>query len=125
VISFVSPSATLTRVLFDFLFSLLYFPVWWYTRGLKECASAAVRFIKERERGLAFFVWLKNILTPMYGQRDPVGFAISIGMRIFQIIFRGLVLLALAGLALALIMAWLALPLAVFLVLASRFHPLF
>ena len=75
-------------------------------------------FLRNQEQSLGFFIWLKNIFTPMYGQRDWSGRLISFFIRLVQIIFRGLVLIVWIFLLLALIIIWLIGPLLLVLALA-------
>lgn len=92
---------------------LALFPLWWYTRGFLELAKTVNSFWADSLRGLNLVVWLKNIFVPMYGQRDLTGILISIGMRIVQIIFRSLWFAILLVLGVAVMLAWLALPLVI------------
>ena len=60
-------------VLLDMLREILYFPVWWYTRGLAMAAAFSWRQIRNMEMRLGVKVWAVNIFTPMFGQRDIAG----------------------------------------------------
>ncbi len=91
----------------------LYFPVWWYSRGLAKTAVGLWNFLRNRERALGLFVWMKNIFTPMYGQQDFAGAAISFFIRLIQIIVRGIAFLFWVAVAAGCFLLWLALPLAV------------
>lgn len=70
-----------------------YFPLWWYSKGAWHFLLKISEFLSSRERGLALRVWLENILVPMYGQYDIVSRFISFFMRVFQIIFRSIIML--------------------------------
>jgi hypothetical protein len=94
----------------DLLLDLVYFPAWWYTRGLKQTTLALFRFLQNRERGLGLFVWVKNIFKPMYAQVDFAGIAISFFIRVIQIIVRGIAMLFWLAIALVAFLFWLALP---------------
>ena len=98
------------KVAYDLASDIVFFPLWWYTGGLKKIVLAAFRFLKNREKALALFVWTKNIFTPMYGQRDFAGAAISFVMRLVQIVFRGLAMFFWLAVAIALVLFWLILP---------------
>ncbi len=102
-----------TKILAELGRDIIYFPLWWYTRGLGQLVISLKNFLVNKERGLALLVWIKNIGRPMYGQYDWVGFLISFFMRIFQIIVRGIAMLFWSCLALAILGFWLALPLIV------------
>jgi hypothetical protein len=90
---------------------MLYFPFWWYSAGLLQTVKGLISFLNNRQKSLAFFVWLKNIFVPMYGQYDWQGRLISVFIRIVQIIFRGFLMIMWCGFALALLFFWLAFPL--------------
>ena len=98
------------KVFTDLILDLVYFPAWWYTRGLKQTTLALFRFLQNRERGLGLFVWIRNIFKPMYAQQDFAGIAISFFMRVIQIIVRGIAMLFWLFIALAAFLFWLALP---------------
>jgi len=89
---------------------ILYFPLWWYTRGLLNAVSAQIKFIKDCQKSLALFVWIRNIFTPMYGQRDWQGVLISIFMRIVQIFFRSIIMIICILIAISLLLVWVFLP---------------
>ncbi|RMD58738.1 hypothetical protein D6821_02845 [Candidatus Parcubacteria bacterium] len=94
--------------------SFLFFPSWWYTVGLWQVINGLQNFLAEQEKALALRVWIKNIFRPMYGQRDWQGIAISIVMRIIQIILRSIVMALWTALALVLLGVWIILPLLIF-----------
>jgi len=72
---------------------IVYFPIWWYSRGLILAFNWAVREIIGTEKMLGVGIWIKNIFVPMFGQRDIQGRVVSFFMRVFQIIFRFIALL--------------------------------
>ena len=77
------------------------------------------------ELRLGVKVWVVNIFTPMFGQRDIAGVLISFFMRIFQIIGRSLVLIFWSALMFFLLLVWLVLPIAVFLGIVFNLVALF
>lgn len=98
------------KILSELVRDILMFPVWWYSRGLVQTLENIWEFLKNREKSLAFFVWVKNLFRPMYGQRDWQGYLISVGMRLVMIILRGLVMLFWLCLSVLALAAWLVLP---------------
>jgi hypothetical protein len=92
----------------------LYFPLWWYSAGLRNFLLGLAGFWINRARGLAILVWIKNIHKPMYGQSDWQGRLISFLMRLVQIIARGLMMVFWSGVILVLLFGWIFLPLLVF-----------
>lgn len=96
---------------------VFYFPIWWYSIGLINIIKKEARFFVNQEKSLGFFIWVKNILVPMYGQSDWAGRIISFFVRFIQIIFRGLFLIFWLALLLALLFIWLAAPFFLFIAL--------
>lgn len=108
------------KIIFQILGEILYFPIWWYSAGLIRLVRNLVKFWSGQEKALGFSIWLKNILVPMYGQRDVASRAISFIMRLIQIIFRGAILLVWLLVVLFILAAWLLVP--PLLLLASVFQ---
>lgn len=98
------------RVWGETAWDFVYFPIWWYTRGLFEFLGFSWDFLCYRQKSLALFVWIGNIFTPMYGQRDWQGFLISVMIRIVQIIFRSIIMCFWIAVALLMILVWLFFP---------------
>lgn len=93
---------------------IAFFPFWWYTQGFVSTLLSLKGFVANSEKSLAFSVWFKNILTPMYGQRDWQGFLVSVMIRIVQVIFRGFSMLVVLFIALILAILWLIIPILIF-----------
>ncbi len=102
-------------VFLDTLREILYFPIWWYTRGLAQAANFSWQRIKNMELRLGVKVWVVNIFKPMFGQRDIAGVLISFFMRIFQIIGRTLVLILWTLVMILAFFVWIILPVLVIL----------
>jgi hypothetical protein len=81
--------------LFDTLLSIFYFPIWWYTKGLKK----RFIFFKERVRvlsnALALKIMFANYFKPMFGDYSRPGRMISFFMRTILLLWR--IFLFLAG----------------------------
>lgn len=82
-------TTTLAYFFTDFFGGMLFFPVWWYTRGLKMSASWAVRSVKGASAWFGLGVWVKNLFVPMYGETSIQGRLISFFIRLVMIFFRG------------------------------------
>jgi len=108
------------QVVAHFAWSIIYFPLWWYSVGFLRFVSKIISFWKGEERSLGFTVWVRNWFVPMYGQADFAGRLISFFIRTVQIIVRGLVMLLWIIIGLALMSAWLALPVAIILATAYQ-----
>ena len=120
-------SEALVRLVFVDLFgSVIWFPIWWYTKGFKNFIKWCIQGLEYRAKQYAFKIWFKNFFIPMYGQYDLVGRLISVGMRFFVIIGRGIAIAAEAAVYFLFALAWIALPpIALLLALQNIFSGLF
>lgn len=103
-------SKMISLVLIDSFRTILYFPLWWYSRGLVNTLKGSLSWTRDFEQTLGFKIWVKNLFVPMFGQRDIMGRFISFLLRLFQIITKGIVLLVFIFLQIVLIVFWLVLP---------------
>lgn len=101
-------------VVVELIGDTLYWPFWWYTKGLSQTAIFCLQSIKESEETLGVSVWVKNIFTPMFGQYDLEGRLISFFMRLAQIIFRSVALLLWVAFYIAIFIVWIVGPVFVF-----------
>lgn len=102
-----------TKILTELARDIVFFPLWWYTKGLVKMFGWAKRFLDDRLKALALLVWIKNIHRPMYGQYDWQGVLISFFMRLIQIIVRSIAMLFWLIFVVIVLLFWVALPLAV------------
>ena len=109
----------LQRLFFEALLDALYFPIWWYTGGIKYAAGGLFGLFNRGNQTLAPGLWLKNIFVPMFGQYDWQGRMISFFMRSVQVFFRSLALLLWAVVCLVLFFFWLVFPIIVIYGLVS------
>lgn len=100
----------LFKILAELGQDIIFFPIWWYTVGLINFSKSLLNFLANQQKSLALFVWIKNIFKPMYGQADWQGKLISFFIRVIQIIFRSIVLLAAILIAFVLLVWWLLFP---------------
>lgn len=108
------------RMVILLFLDVLYFPLWWYSGGVVWAFSACVGLVKTGNRNLAPFLWLRYIFVPMYGQYDWQGRLVSFFVRLFNVIGRGIALLAWAFCVGCLFLLWLVFPVAAaWLLLAS------
>jgi hypothetical protein len=94
----------------DVLGGVLGAPVFWYGQGLVDAAKYCGRLIARRWKTLGLGVWIVNIFVPMYAQRDIAGTLISVAMRLFQIIVRGIAMVLWTALVIVLFAAYVAIP---------------
>lgn len=98
------------RILFQLLLDIVYFPLWWYTRGFGKVVIGIYHSLEDANASFAPGLWLRNIFTPMYGQRDIEGRLMSVFMRIVNIIGRTIALLIWAFVLWIALLLWLFLP---------------
>ncbi len=92
---------------------VIYFPIWWYTQGLKRHLLFIWRSIVNLNRNLSLGLMLKNIGKPMFGQYDREGRIISFFMRLILLISRTFVFVLFSLFYFILLAAWPVLPLIV------------
>ncbi len=102
------------KIVTELIGDVIFFPLWWYTKGLFDLVKRQIQFLKNREKGLALSVWVKNIFKPMFGQSDWQGLLISIVMRIFQIIVRSIAMVFWVLTSLIVLVFWLSMPVFIF-----------
>ena len=102
------------KLILDLVLDIIYFPVWWYTGGLKFIIQKCWEIFLSGNARLAPGLWLKNIFVPMFGQWDWEGRIISFFMRLVQIIGRSIALLFWMIFVLAIFWFWLILPIIIF-----------
>jgi hypothetical protein len=104
-------SGALARLVFvDLIGSVFWFPVWWYTVGLKKMIEWCVDGLRYRAKQYAFGIWIRNFFVPMYGQYEWTGRLISVFMRFVVIVGRGIAIGVEALVYLAFAVAWIVLP---------------
>jgi len=111
----------LQRMFLEFVLDLIYFPIWWYTGGVKHTGIWCWHLLQSGNLYLAPGLWLKNIFVPMYGQTDLQGRLMSIFMRFVNVIGRGLALLVWQIIVLAIFVLWLVFPVFVIYMLFQSF----
>ena len=97
-------------IIVDLIGDILYWPIWWYSKGLLKTTKACFNAVVNQERSLGLTIWMKNIFTPMFGQYDIEGRIISFFARLVQIIVRGIVLIIWTILVFIFYIIWFILP---------------
>ncbi len=106
--------APIKYIAIEVIWDVIYFPIWWYTKGLirvaKYCTTSASIHINRR---LALGVWLRSMFKPMYGDYTKEGRIISFFMRIVVLFYKlVLTVVWLAVLCLVFVL-WVVLPIVV------------
>jgi hypothetical protein len=94
----------------DAVLELLYFPVWWYSRGLKKAAFFCWKRVKDGWRVMALSILIRNVFKPMYAQRGWDAYVLSMMVRLFQLFWRFLFMFLWFFLWVLVLLAWLVLP---------------
>jgi hypothetical protein len=102
--------APIKVVFIDFLRDIVYFPLWWYSRGTAKALFFCLNKIKNGEKRLGLKIWVANLFRPMFGQYDLAGKIISFFIRLIQIIARSILMLLWIILMIALFFVWLIFP---------------
>ncbi|OGY47192.1 MAG: hypothetical protein A3J62_04085 [Candidatus Buchananbacteria bacterium RIFCSPHIGHO2_02_FULL_38_8] len=113
--------SSLKFVFIDIIGDVLYWPLWWYSKGLGKTGLFCLNEIKDEAERLGIEIWVKNIFTPMFGQYDWEGRLISFFARLIQIIIRSIILLIWAVLMLAVFLIWILLPIYIFYQVLDNF----
>ena len=100
----------LQRLFLEAVLDILYFPVWWYTKGAVHALRWCFNLLKTGNENLAPGLWLANLFVPMFGQFDWQGRIVSFLMRLVQIFARTVALAVWVSLCFILFLGWLALP---------------
>jgi hypothetical protein len=118
-------SILLKSVLWDFFGNIIYFPIWWYTRGLKRVGLFFINFVSSMEMRLAVRIWIVNLFRPMYAVTDIPGRIISFFMRLSMIITRSLALIVIVFVSLILFAVYLVWPLFLVIMILIQFGTAF
>ncbi|MFC1598925.1 hypothetical protein ACFL2U_02895 [Patescibacteria group bacterium] len=105
-----SVTKMLSLVLIHEIKTILYFPLWWYSKGFILMLKGGWNWLKDFEQTLGLMIWVRNLFVPMFGQSDIQGRIISFFLRLFQIIFKGIALILFSLVVLVFVLAWLVLP---------------
>lgn len=72
----------------DPIVSLIYFPLWWYSKGLLKFLIFLKKNIQEISQPFVLKILLANLFKPMYGDYSREGRIISFFMRSFHLLWR-------------------------------------
>jgi len=89
---------------------VLYFPLWWYSRGLKKTAIFCWQRLKGGWRALALSILLKNFFKPMYGQKGLAAYVLSLNTHFWQVLWQLFLMALWAIFWLFILSTWLVLP---------------
>jgi len=98
------------RLFLELLLDIIYFPLWWYTGGVKHAIKYCYGVLQSGNMFLSPMLWLKNIFVPMYGQSDFQGRLVSFFMRLVNFIGRSIALFFWIFVVIFIFLLWLAFP---------------
>jgi hypothetical protein len=97
-------------IFIDLVGDFLYFPLWWYSGGVKR----VLIFIQEKEKdifyALGLHIWLKVLFKPMYADYSFSGRLISFFMRIIILSVDLVVVMIWSAFLILILLVWLFLP---------------
>lgn len=94
----------------DVVFSILYFPVWWYTEGAFKILQKIRREIRDFAHSLNLGILFKYLFKPMYGLTDVWSRIISFMVRIAHFCVLGFLAVIWILVLMLFFVFWLALP---------------
>jgi len=97
-------------ILKDVIFSILYFPVWWYTEGAYKILKRINQETRNFAHNLNLGILFKYLFKPMYGLTDIWSRIISFMVRIVHFCVLGSLALIWILILVIFFLAWLALP---------------
>lgn len=109
---------------FEFIGAVFYFPIWWYTRGVKNILLLIGREIAGVAAMLSLKILFKNLLKPMYGDYSKSGRIISFFVRIVHFSVLLLATTVWIGTMIVLLGIWFLLPPFVILSIIYQFSDL-
>lgn len=105
-----SSNVIITSITLNTIRRIIYFPVWWYSIGLKKRLIGLVQSIQTLFHNLAITIMLKYLFKPMFGERSRSGRIISFFMRFLLLLWRLFLFLFLTGARIVLVVLWVILP---------------
>ena len=105
------------RTILQFFWDIIYFPIWWYSKGAKKTFLFCIDLVKFGNKYMAPMIWVRNILTPMFGQNDIKGRIVSFIMRVANIIGRFIGLIIWSLFVIFIFLLWVGAPILVLFML--------
>ena len=109
-------------IFLDIIGDFIYWPVWWYTVGLKDRFVLAWQQIREMWCSLAVGLWLRHIFTPMYADYTLLGRLISFPIRLLVLAWKFFWFILWFVLIMSIIALWIFGPLFIIYMIGSHFN---
>lgn len=97
-------------ILVEVFFDILYFPIWWYTKGLSRVSNYCLEKLNTAVRRVGLGVWLKHMFVPMYGDYTREGKIISVFMRLVVLFYKIIMMFFWLIYVLIIFILWIILP---------------
>lgn len=97
-------------IFLDVVWEILYFPLWWYSRGLKNAGLFCLQRIKDTWRVLSLSIILNSFFKPMFAQRGWDAYILTLMVRCWQIFWRFIVMFVFVVFWLCIFLIWITLP---------------
>ena len=94
----------------DVVWEILYFPLWWYSRGLKNTGFFCLRKIKDAWRFSALSIILHSFFKPMFAQRGWDAYVLTLMVRCWQVFWRFVGMSIFSIFWFCIFLAWIILP---------------
>ncbi len=104
---------TLKFIFVDVIGDFLYWPIWWYSFGLRDRLVWFMEQVKTTWKLLAIDLWLKNFFVPMYGDRSILGRAISLVFRLLILVWKLIWFFIWVVVVMCVVFLWIAAPVVV------------
>ncbi|MFH1712917.1 MAG: hypothetical protein ABH896_01900, partial [Candidatus Jacksonbacteria bacterium] len=100
-------------ILKHIILDTLYFPIWWYSKGLLKILRWAKESLKDAERMAGLKIWIKAMFKPMFQDYTREGRIVSFFMRFVLLIFKLLMVIIWTAVLGLVILIWLGLPIGI------------
>ena len=95
----------------DTVWEILYFPAWWYSRGLKNALIFCWTKIRNSWRFLALSIIFSSFFKPMFAQKGWDAYVLTLMVRSWQILWRLILFSCISLFWFCLFLIWIILPL--------------
>ncbi|MBT4542117.1 MAG: hypothetical protein HN726_00220 [Candidatus Magasanikbacteria bacterium] len=107
----------LQRMAIEFILDILYFPLWWFTGGIRFILGYCRNLLASANAWLVPGLWARYIFVPMFGQYDWQGRIVSFFVRFMNVVIRSFLMLLWLFVQAIIVMIWIAFPIFIFTML--------
>jgi hypothetical protein len=107
----------------DIIGDFLFWPVWWYTVGLRDMAKFVLKQIRDVWKSMALGLWIRNFFVPMYADRSILGRGISLVIRLIFLVWKSVWFVAWSIPSIVLLILWIVTPVGVIYLIIQQFRP--